>query len=155
MKPEDVLKQTGDYLKELKKMRSMHVVVGLPKDKVGGKIYGEGTTVMAVGAIHEYGGGDVPQRSWLRVPFQVKRDELSEAIAKQAKAVFDGKKTADKALGLIGAVATNISKDAFTTNGYGKWPALKASTINAKGSSKPLLDTGTLRNSITWQVRNG
>jgi len=53
---------------------------------------------------------------------------------------------------LIGVKAQSISQGAFTTKGYGQWQELSPKTVEKKGSSQILIDTGTLRNSITYQV---
>ena len=152
MTPEQMLENTGAYLKNLEKAKRGHVAVGLPSEEVGGTVYADGQTVAQVGAQHEYGAG-VPRRSFLRTPFAVKKDDMDKAIAKQFEDVFQRGKTAEKALGLIGTVAVNISKGAFTTRGYGEWPDITDDTKEAKGSSQVLIDTGTLRNSITYVVR--
>ena len=150
--PEQMLARTGDYLANLEKAKRGYVAVGLPAEEVGGQVYGDGQTVAQVGAQHEYGAG-VPRRSFLRVPFTTKRDELSTAIARQFEDVFQRGKSAEQALGLIGTVAVNISKGAFTTRGYGEWPDITQATKDAKGSSQVLVDNKILAGSITYVVR--
>ena len=152
MTPEQMLEKTGAYLKNLEKAKRGYVAVGLPAEEVGGTVYDDGQTVAQVGAQHEYGAG-VPRRSFLRTPFTAKQDDLTAAIAKQFEDVFQRGKKAEQALGLIGTVAVNISKGAFTSRGYGEWPDISAATKEDKGSSQVLIDTGTLRNSITHVVR--
>lgn len=152
--PQEMLKRTREWSDNMARARRSVVAVGLPSEEVGGKVYGDGMTVIAVGAIHEYGAGNNPRRSFLRVPFTAKRDELTAAIARQFRDVAERGKPADKALGLIGTIAMDISKGAFTSRGYGQWPDIRQSTKNAKGSSQVLIDTGTLRNSITYVVRS-
>lgn len=154
MTPQETINKMNSYLDNLRYAKKHAAFVGLPADKVGGAIYGDGMTVINIGLIHEFGAGDVPQRSFLRTPFNQKRKDINETIDNQFTAVFEKGKDAETALNLIGAKATNISKGAFTTQGYGTWAALKPSTIEAKGSSQILIDTGTLRSSITWSVRN-
>ena len=150
--PQQMLENTAAYLKNLEKARSGFVAVGLPAEKIGGKVYGDGQAVATIGARHEYGAG-VPRRSFLRVPFTTKKDELTKVIAKQFADVFERGKSAEQALGLIGTVAVNISKGAFTSRGYGEWPDITQATKDAKGSSQVLIDTGILRGSITYVVR--
>ena len=152
MTPEQMLKNTGAYLKNLEKAKRGYIAVGLPAEEVGSTVYDDGQTVAQVGAQHEYGAG-VPRRSFLRTPFTAKQDDLTAAIAKQFEDVFQRGKKAEQALGLIGTVAVNISKGAFTSRGYGEWPDISAATKEDKGSSQVLIDTGTLRNSITHVVR--
>jgi len=152
MTPEQMLENTTAYLKNLEKAKHGYVAVGLPAEEVGGTVYDDGQTVAQVGAQHEFGAG-VPRRSFLRTPFSAKKDELETAIAKQFEDVFKRGKKAEQALGLIGTVAVNISKGAFTTRGYGEWPDITDDTKDAKGSSQVLIDTDTLRNSTTYVVR--
>lgn len=146
------LNQLQRYAAELKKAVASHVAVGLPAEKIGGKVYGGGATVAMIGAVHEYGYEDIPERSFLRVPFAMKKDELDSFIGNQFAKVLEGR-SADKALNLVGLKASEISKEAFKTAGFGTWPALKPETIAAKGSSAILMDTRVLNNSITWAVR--
>jgi len=150
--PEQMIKDTSAYLKNIEKAKRGYVAVGLPSEEVGSTIYEDGQTVSQVGAKHEFGVG-VPRRSFLRSPFTAKKDELEAAIVKQFEDVFKKGKSAEQALGLIGTVAVNISKGAFTTRGYGEWPDITQATKEAKGSSQILIDTGTLRNSITYVLR--
>lgn len=151
--PQEMLKRTRAMAENIAKARRGSVAVGLPSEEVGGKVYGDGMTVIAVGAIHEYGAGNNPRRSFLRVPFTAKRDVLTDAIAKQFRAVFEQGRDAKQALGLIGITAVNLSKEAFTTRGFGQWPDITQATKNAKGSSQVLIDKGILRGSITYVVR--
>ena len=152
MNPADFLRMTTAYLNQMEKAKRSVVKVGLPIEKVGSKIYGPGLTIITVGAWHEYGFGNNPVRSFLRVPFAKNAKKINEFIARQFNDVcFKGVST-DKALNLVGVYTVNISKDAFKTSNDGEWQANAPETIFRKGSSKPLIDTGTLRNSITWVV---
>jgi phage gpG-like protein len=180
--PEQMLAQTEEYAKQLQDAKKLVLKVGLPKENVGGKAYGNGMTVIAVGAVHEFGGtwnhpggtpykivsggkavfvkkGDptatgitkahkitMPQRSFLRLPFLLHDDEIEAMLAKQFGLIAEKGKTAEKALGVVGLLAVNISKKAFTTRGYGKWKASK------KKSGMTLVDKKILGNSITQFV---
>ena len=127
------------------------VKVGLPKEKSSSKIYDDGMTVIEVGAAHEYGAG-VPRRSFLRTPFAIKKNEINRVIDSQFIKLLDGKTNADTALGLLGVTATNISRGAFTSKGYGTWMDISQETKDAKGSDQVLIDSGILRASITWSI---
>lgn len=151
-KLEQNLKKLRKYADDLTRAKRAKVAVGLPQEEVGGKIYGDGTSIIRIGAIHEYGLGNSPERSFLRVPFSIKADEVNDYIALQFSKIFEGAPV-DKALGLVGIKAVNIAQGAFTSQGYGTWPDIKPETKQAKGSSQVLIDTGTLRNSISFAVR--
>ena len=152
MTPEQMLKNTTAYLKNLEKAKRGHVAVGLPAEEVGSTVYDDGQTVAQVGAQHEYGAG-VPRRSFLRTPFAAKKDDMDKAVAKQFKDVFERGKKAEQALGFVGTVAVNIVKGAFLTGGYGEWPDITDATKAAKDSTRILVDNKTLSGSITYVVR--
>ena len=102
--------------------------------------------------IHEFGSPahNIPERSFLRKPL-INNAEAVANLAKNAIGKFiAGEISAAEALGVIGEEAKGISKEAVT-NGIS--PALKPATIKHKKSSKPLIDTGQLLNSITYEVR--
>ena len=93
----------------------------------------------------------IPQRDPLRPPLIANAQRYSDLLALGLKnALSDGtdpKLVYEK----IGIVATNDVKDYFIT---GNFKALSEKTIKAKGSSKPLIDSGEMRNSISYEVRN-
>ena len=102
--------------------------------------------------IHEFGSPvhNIPERSFLRKPL-INNAETVASLAKNAIGKFiAGEISAAEALGVIGEEAKGISKEAVA-NGIS--PALKPATIKRKKSSKPLIDTGQLLNSITYEVR--
>ena len=153
MTPEQSLKQLRDWEKQLKIASKASVDVGIIGDKVGGTVYEGGQTILEVGAQHEYGAG-VPQRSFIRLPFEVKKNDLAKYIKVMYASIMNGKRNTSDALGLVGVKANNIVIDAFETGGFGMWPPLSLDTIEAKGSSQILVDTGVLRRSVTWRVNN-
>lgn len=105
--------------------------------------------------IHEYGApaAGIPERSFIRAGFEAHRDEYVKMLATGLKKVFEKKMGVTKVLGLIGAKMAADMKNVITT-GDGLAP-LKQATIDRKGSSRPLVDTGQLVNSITWAVVKG
>jgi phage gpG-like protein len=155
MTPSQMLRSTQALLSNMEEAKSKAVFVGLPKEKVGGEIYGEGRTIIENGAVHEHGSldGDIPARSFLKMPFTEKKADMGGAILQQFTAVAEGRRSVDEALGRVGIAAINIVKAAFRTGGFGKWKPLAQSTIDRKGHSKILEDTRVLRNSQTWVVR--
>jgi len=152
MNPKDFLKKTRAQAKKMRDIKKASVDVGVLASKSTGKIYSNGVNVLQVAAIHEFGLGTSPKRSFLKMPQQVKEKEISQFIKRQLKSTLDGKSSIKKGLGLIGVFVTNVSVDAFDSNGFGQWQELEQSTIDAKGSSQTLTDTGTLKNSITHRV---
>ena len=151
--PVKMLETTQALQNSMETAKDHAVFVGLPKEKVGGQIYGDGQSIMTIGAIHEYGGGNNPERSFLRVPFQEKESEVGGEILRQFEAVAEGRRDVKTSLGRVGARAVNIVKEAFRTGGFGKWPKLNPATVERKGFDDILEDTRVLRNSVGWVVR--
>lgn len=156
LNPDQTKRLMDRYLQQMERAKSAVVKVGLPSDKVGGKVYDDGSTIMEVGASHEYGTDHMPVRSFLRMPFDLKRREINAFIRQQFNAVLEDERSADDALEMIGIHASNISRAAFRTNGYGQWHPLSPATQEAKqeaGKTTPLVWTGLLRGAITWSVK--
>jgi hypothetical protein len=121
---------------------------------VGAASKGQTITLLELAAIHEFGSpkANIPERSFIRSTFNnpAGQEELKRVYAKLAKAVMNGKMTAEKALELLGMQA--MVKNTILS-GEGVPPPNAISTIIAKGSSRPLVDTGQLVGSITYEVR--
>lgn len=52
----------------------------------------------------------------------------------------------------LGIAALEQIKEAFETEGFGEWQPNAPQTIAQKGSASPLIDTGRLRKSVTFEV---
>lgn len=105
--------------------------------------------------IHEFGtlDGKIPPRSFLRMPVESNGKELVRFAEKNSDVLLkDGnvKRFFEK----IGAWGQGIVQQAFDTGGFGKWAPNAPSTIDAKGGKdSPLIDTGALRKSISYDVQ--
>ena len=140
------------FLERFREIGKPKVYIGVPSSK--NHIHKDSRINMAtLLAIHVLGAPTrgIPQRDPLRPPLIANAQRYSDLLAIGLKnALSDG--TDPKLIyEKIGIVATNDVKDYFIT---GNFKALSEKTIKAKGSSKPLLDTGELRNSISYEVRN-
>ena len=138
----------SDFVKNIKKqLKSAQVKVGLPKGKGGS--YEDGSSVIEVGSWHEFGTDKIPERSFIRVPVQQNMQKYKSLAQKEVKKIYEGKQTVDGALGILGLFMSDRMKASFTDN---DWAENSPFTVALKGSSTPLIDTGQLRQSITWQV---
>ena len=139
------------FLERFKEIGKPKVYIGVPTSKNG--MHEGGINMATLLALHVLGAPSrgIPQRDPLRPPLIANAQRYSDLLALGLKnALSDGtdpKLVYEK----IGIVATNDVKDYFIT---GNFKALSEKTIKAKGSSKPLISTGELRNSISYEVRN-
>lgn len=108
--------------------------------------YPDGTPVAAVAFWNEFGGPYRPPRPFFRQMIAKESPGWGVKLAKLARATnYDG----ERSLGLLGQ---DIA-DALTQSIIGfSSPPLAASTIAAKGFTKPLIDTSHMKNSITFAV---
>lgn len=115
----------------------------------------DGSTLAEIAAAHEYGTAVIPQRSWIRRTFTDQLDELKGMQTKLSKALLDGKMDVLRAMSLLGTWGAAAIKATVTQGRV--TPKLEESaaglrTIERKGSSQTLIDTGQMVNSVTWVV---
>ena len=143
-------KVKGDIEAAIKKIENLNahfkgpstVKVGLPK---GSNDYPDGTSVIMVGTVHEFGSPsrNIPQRSFLRTSVLDNKPKYKTLYKKLAKKMAEGNMTMFEALSIIGQEMQNDVRDKITDI---KSPALTGREGN------PLVDTGHLRQSITYEV---
>lgn len=140
-----------DLQKRMKDARGRSVVkVGI--QETAGAHTGEGDTglsVADVGSFHEFGTDTVPQRSFIRAPIQDNKQDLQTLQRKLLRDVMLGGKSTGEALAIIGEKAQS---DMVAAINAGIEPGLEQTTIDAKGSSTPLIDSGQLKQSIRYKV---
>lgn len=126
------------------------VLVGVP----AGATEADGTSMAMVAAVNEFGSGDgrIPERSFLRSGILRGREIYRRLNYYSIRRIIEGKMTEATALARLGlagvaAVQRQITDGNFVPNA--------PSTIRAKGSDKPLIDSGALRQSITYIIDEG
>ena len=92
----------------------------------------------------------IPERSFIRSSWDAKVRTYDRLMAKQAGRVIDGTASPGQAVGLVGE---KVKSDVIKRINRGIPPPLRASTIRRKRSSKPLIDTGQLKQAIKVEVR--
>ncbi len=126
------------------------ILADAPKDHPEGWAGGQGepATLLEVAAFQEFGApaANVPQRSFVRATVDARESEIQSA---QARQIIAGKITAGTALERLGAKIQGMMQQRIA---QGIEPENAPSTIERKGSSKPLVDTGQLRSAISYQV---
>ena len=152
-------------LKDLASLGQPSITVGIHSEdnKPYQRGQGAAVTTAQIGTFHEFGtldrfedsspAGDgrsgVPQRSFLRSTVDENRAKYADLISRGVAKVIDGSMTMPRALGLVGARAAADVQEKISK---GIDPALTQQTIARKGSSKPLVDTGQLRQAIDWKI---
>ncbi len=131
-----------------KTQKQNHVAVGILQDEP----HDERFSMMDLAMVHEYGSrdGQIPARSFIRSTCDAKRKDHLDLVRKLQWHIILGRINAKQALTQLGEV---VSKDMVQAINDGIEPAIKPETIKRKKSSKPLIDTGRLKGSITHEIR--
>lgn len=134
-------------LKQLKSLKGASVVVGFPK---GWNAYPDGTPVAMVATVHEFGSPaqNIPSRPFFRTTLFVNKN-YKELRIKKFTMIMNGKLPVIMAMNQLGDTIKNDIVDSIIAI---KSPKLKDNTIKRKGSSNPLVDTGHLKQSVTYKV---
>lgn len=137
---------------ELKKLGQTTVNVGIQSDAGSDD---EGLSIAQKAFYNEYGTKidgvvHVPERSFLRSAYDENASDINTTIDRLWAGVHSEKVTAEQAGKILGErhqgqVKSKIRNGSFTPNAE--------STIARKGSSKPLIDTGEMLNSIRYEVK--
>lgn len=136
-----------EIAKQLEQMVSnKFVTVGIHEDT--GNHPGTDMTNAQLGALQHFGNDNIPPRPWLDVGVETGNKEYLTII----KDAIKNETPMDQALERVGVVAVGKAQVYMTQL---KSPANAESTIKAKGSSNPLIDTGELRASVNYKIQPG
>ena len=136
---------------EVKKMKNAHVKIGVLS---GAGVYeqskGEEVNLADVATWNEFGTLKIPSRPFMRNAFDQNITSLRTFISKQQDSIYSGKSSTQNSLELMGIwfkdkIQDTIEKGNFAPN--------SEFTKAQKGSDKPLIDTGRLKNSIQHEVK--
>lgn len=102
----------------------------------------------------------IPARSFLELPLATQAKKLEKYMMEhfggegiQADEYWIAEKGDIESVAvMLGASAVQLINEAFETSGFGDWVPNSPVTIAQKGSAMPLVDTGKLRQSITFEV---
>lgn len=126
-----------------------HVEIGV-RGEDGSRNAG-GISNVQIATIHEFGApeANIPERSFIRSTVDTHIAVYAKLTKTLSRKVYTLKMPLPIALGLLGVkVAADMQRQ--IRNGIS--PALKQATVDRKGSSKPLIDTGQLVQAITSKV---
>lgn len=94
-----------------------------------------------------------PPRPVIEPAIEKNKDVIAKQLRKVADAALDGQNP-NAELEKAGMLGQNIARDWFT-NPENNWPPNSPRTVDQKGSDQPLIDSGELRKSIIYVVKEG
>lgn len=145
--------QVEQALKDLAKRMTgpTKVLVGVPK---GAGTYEDGLTLATVAAVNNFGSADglIPPRPVLQPAVEKGAQQYQRLAEVMIPKVLSGQMEMRMLLEQMGILAEGHVKQEITDL---RTPPNAASTIAAKGSDNPLIDTGAFRQSIRYVVDDG
>lgn len=158
----------GDLEKRLRRLARTNVLVGIPSKTAS---RGDGPNNAELAYIHENGApkAGIPPRPFLKPGVAAARDGVTRLFRKGVEAALRGDDHRPF-LGSAGQHAVNEVRGMFVDN---DWPPIQDRSVEGRfrrrkkkgaalkkavrdqGTARPLIDTGALRRSITYEVREG
>lgn len=142
----DLTPEGKRYFQELEKLKNIEVVVGFQD----GEEYEDGTSLVNVAAYNELGTSKSPSRPFMRQSFENHEDKLQKACDHVNERINRGE-PAQQALQELGVFLKGLVQEEIVE---GEFVPNAPSTIKRKGSEKPLIDTGTMRQSVNFVIRD-
>lgn len=140
------------FVDRVRHMDDQQVMVGIPRGKQHTSPDGQSVDMSLIANVMNFGS---PSRGILARPFvepaiNQNMGKYQKLMAREAKGILLGRDKLNQALAKAGmAMVADIQDYMVSHTGFAP---LAASTIKAKGSSKPLIDTDQLRQAITYKV---
>lgn len=116
---------------------------------VKGRTHTSTANLADVATFNEFGTSDIPARPFMGQTFENNRDIVGASIAVMKDQIFLGETSVTRALNKLGTWYKGLIQKIFKE---GEFQENAPATIRIKKSSKPLIDTGRLRQSIDYEV---
>lgn len=145
-----------DLLRRMAAVAQRDVLVGVP----AGEARDDGPSNAEIGYQNEFGSpaNNIPARPHLMPGVAAVQDKAVARLTQAASAAATGRMSdAERHLHAAGLIAQNSVRRTLTTAAYRPLSERTLAERRARGrtGTKPLIDTGQYRNSITYVVRDG
>lgn len=143
---------SADLLKQLEELKKIRVYIGIPQEKASRD--GEEINNAELLYLHTHGSElqNIPERPVLEPSIEKNKDQISKLLSSASAELLKGNVSMVKPkLELAGMYASTKAKEYFV-DPDNNWEPNSPSTVARKGSSRPLIDTGSMRNAITYVV---
>lgn len=134
------------FQKLLKELASKQVRTGFQ----AGKKEKNGADICDVAAFNEFGTVDIPSRPFIRNSVDNHEEEITSFVQREVAKCIKGQQSAENALKRIGVFQKSLIQKEITE---GSFVPNSPSTIRKKKSSKPLIDTGRMRQSVNYEIK--
>lgn len=138
-------------MKELRELAELEVRIGYQRGKGAVTSADDDKSradLVDIAMWNELGTVNIPSRPFMRDSADKHMEDINHMLAAQKDALLKGA-TAREILNTIGLFQQDLIQ---TEIEQGDFVANAPSTIKKKGSDKPLIDTGTMKNSVHYQI---
>lgn len=140
------------FYAELEKLKQNEVFIGYQAGHAKHTDEDGSTADMAeIAMFNELGTSTSPPRPFLRMTVDENKDKINQFVETQTKRIAQGA-SAEQCMKQMGAFGVSLVQEKI---GNGTFTPNAESTIKAKGSDKPLIDTGQLRQSVHYVIKKG
>ncbi len=137
---------------EMNKLKNLQVRVGFQRGKAKGKDHsGKETEVdmCDIAMFNELGTSTSPSRPFMRQSVDKNAEKINRFMKSQLQRIKNGQATAEDVMKAIGTFQKGLVQKEIRD---GEFEPNAPSTISKKGSSKPLIDTGHMRQSVNFVI---
>ena len=134
------------FFAEIEKLKEQQVFVGFQAGQVADD---RGVDMAQIAMFNELGTSTAPARPFLRDSVDENEDVIRDQCGKELKKLTTGA-TAETVLKRVGALGVRLVQEKIES---GSFEPNAPSTIKKKGSDKPLIDTGRMRQSVKYVVK--
>lgn len=171
MRTSDPKELTKSLIKKINQISQTDVLVGIPKEATEKKD-GETFYLADIAFVQNYGSyskeneskkevsvytkqkdrkkGKIPPRPFGTTTVPRYKEKIFKFFGQEVDKALSGKQTVKKAFDRIGMVVSGYMRKNLHD---GEWTPNAQSTIDKKGSDKPLIDKGGMSQAITWVTR--
>lgn len=148
----DKLTPEGKRLEqEIAQLKKLRVKVGFQRGEAVEEKDGTVADLCDIALWNELGTETAPSRPFMRDAIDKHKDEVLSFIEKEFALLVVGQNTAEKMMKSIGVfLVKQVQREIVD----GQFEPNAPSTIKRKGSDKPLIDTGTMRQSVNYVISN-
>lgn len=148
--PHDRITPEGQrFFKEIEKLKKLQVRVGYQEGK---EFYDEGSTkvdLLDVVMFNELGTSKTPSRPFMRDSVDDNYEKIMSFCRGKLQELANGSTDTEKMLNAIGAMQVGLVQETIRS---GNFVPNAPSTIRRKGSDKPLIDSGLMRQSVHFVI---
>lgn len=139
------------FYAELKRLKANEVFIGFQHGNSmhDAKDGGAPVDMADIAMFNELGTSTSPPRPFLRQTVDDNEDKINEFCKRAAKSIAKGS-NAETELKKMGAFGVSLVQEKI---GNGSFIPNSSTTIKLKGSDKPLIDTGQMRQSVHYVIK--